>query len=150
MPAGEDWSIAEVEATVADYFEMLRHELAGTDLNKSEQNRMLRQRLHGRSHGAVEFKHANISAILREWNLPFVQGYKPRGNYQRLLEETTLRYLERHPEVLTNLGRSDFEVATAAESTTRRLSEIVEDPPIRTLAELVTSESEATSLGGVT
>lgn len=35
---GEDWSEAEVEATVRDYFEMLRAEAAGAAYNKSEHN----------------------------------------------------------------------------------------------------------------
>ena len=132
MSSGEDWSIEEVEATVADYFAMLRLELAGSELNKSEQNRLLRGSLDGRSKGAVEFKHANISSILRDWNLPYIDGYKPRGNYQRLLEEATLRYLERHADVLEGLGKSDFVVTVAPESMTRRLSEILDDPPART------------------
>jgi hypothetical protein len=137
MSAGEDWSIEEVEATVADYFAMLRLELAGSELNKSEQNRLLRSSLDGRSKGAVEFKHANISAILRDWNLPYIDGYKPRGNYQRLLEEATLRHLERHPDVLDVIGKSDFAVAVAPESMTRRLSDILDDPPARTPGGLV-------------
>ncbi len=136
MAAGEDWSVNEVEAAVAAYFDMLRLELAGTEFNKAERNRQLRERLDGRSSGSVEFKHENISAVLRDWNLPFVRGYKPAGNYQRLLEEVTLRHLERHPGVLTEVGRSDFAV-TAASSKTRRLDEIVDDPPVRTPAELV-------------
>src|ERR1039457_2147954 len=115
---------------------MLRLELAGATFNKAERNRELRERLGGRSSGFVEFKHENISAVLQAWNLPFVRGYKPASNYQRLLEEVTLRYLERHPGVLTELGRSDFAV-TAAGSKTRRLDEIFDDPPLHMPAELV-------------
>src|SRR3990167_8030056 len=40
---GEDWSEAEVEATVRDYFEMLRAEAAGLPFNKSEHNQALRR-----------------------------------------------------------------------------------------------------------
>jgi hypothetical protein len=59
--AGDDWSREEVEATVGDYFAMLRDELAGLPVNKSERNLRLRRLLQNRSKGSVEFKHANIA-----------------------------------------------------------------------------------------
>ncbi len=136
MPAGEDWSSHEVEAAVAAYFDMLRLELAGGNFNKAERNRLLREHLDGRSSGSVEYKHENISAVLRDWNLPFIRGYKPAGNYQRLLEDATLQYLERNPGVLTELGRSDFAVDATAPNA-RRLDEILDDPPIHVPAGLV-------------
>ena len=37
----DDWSHAEVEATVSDYFEMLAMELRGESFNKAEHNRNL-------------------------------------------------------------------------------------------------------------
>ena len=57
MAAGEDWSVNEVEAAVVAYFDMLRLEIAGTEFNKAERNRQLRERLDGRALGSVEFKH---------------------------------------------------------------------------------------------
>ncbi len=33
---GEDWSQEEVEATVADYFDMLNKDLRGQDYNKTK------------------------------------------------------------------------------------------------------------------
>lgn len=83
----EDWSREEVTATVADYLAMLEHELRGEPYNKREHNRRLQQQLHRRSAGAIEFKHANISAILIELGFPYIDGYKPRANYQELLKE---------------------------------------------------------------
>lgn len=143
MATGEDWTLDEVEATVADYFEMLVSELAGSKPNKSEKNRVLRERLHGRSHGSIEFKHQNISAILREANLPYIDGYKPRGNYQGLLWDVIRRFLERHPEVLSDVGRSDFAVRAAAGSGRRKISEILDDPPLRTPAGFVHDSERA-------
>lgn len=49
--------------------------------------------LNGRSPGAIEFKHANISAILIEIGFPYLDGYKPRGNYQELLRKKWRRVL---------------------------------------------------------
>src|SRR5688500_2336095 len=83
----EDWSAEEVAATVAEYFVMLQSELRGEPFNKREHNRRLQTVLNNRSAGAIEFKHANISAILIELGFPYVDGYKPRGNYQELLKQ---------------------------------------------------------------
>ena len=77
-----DWSPEEVAATVMNYFVMLGHELRGEVYNKREYNRHLQALLNDRSAGAIEFKHANISAILIEQGFPYIDGYKPRANYQ--------------------------------------------------------------------
>jgi hypothetical protein len=94
--AGDDWSREEVEATVGDYFAMLRDELAGLPVNKSERNLRLRRLLQNRSKGSVEFKHANISAVLTLHGYPYIDGYKPRFNFQALLEQVVLEYLDVH------------------------------------------------------
>src|SRR6266852_7322191 len=80
-----DWSLAEVEATVTSYFAMLDRELRGGAYNKSEYRRQLSRLLDNRSDAAIELKHANISAILLELGFPYINGYKPYKNYQRLL-----------------------------------------------------------------
>ena len=82
-----DWSKIEVEATVADYLAMLSLELRSVPFNKAEHNRDLVQLLNGRTRGAVERKHQNISAILIELGFPSIDGYKPLGNYQELLRQ---------------------------------------------------------------
>lgn len=64
---------------------MLLLDLGGADYNKAARNRKLQGLLHNRSHGAVEFKHQNISAVLHGIGLPYIDGYKPRGNVQTLL-----------------------------------------------------------------
>lgn len=80
-----DWSREEVEATVSDYFDMLAKELRGEPFNKAEHNRNLQRLLANRTKAAVELKHQNISAVLIELGYPYVDGYKPRRNYQGLL-----------------------------------------------------------------
>jgi hypothetical protein len=89
-----DWSEVEVLATVEDYFAMLSHELRGEPYNKREHNRRLQLRLTGRSAGAIEFKHQNISAILIKFGFPYIDGYKPRVNYQDRLRDAVLAKLE--------------------------------------------------------
>jgi hypothetical protein len=82
MPS--DWTRDEVELIVAEYFAMLEAELSGQAVNKAERNRRLQKEL-GRSKGSIEFTHANISAVLLNLgDLPYIDGYKPRSNYQQL------------------------------------------------------------------
>lgn len=93
------WSEPEVEAAVADYFRMLRLELTGHRYNKTEHRRALMEQLNYRSDGSVELKHQNISAVLIEMGIPYIDGYKPRFNYQRsLLPAAVADFLERNPE----------------------------------------------------
>lgn len=94
--AGDDWTREEVEATVGDYFAMLRDELSGIPINKAAHNERLRGVLRQRSKASVEFKHANISAILTLYGYPYIGGYKPRANFQAMLEQVVLEYLEVH------------------------------------------------------
>ncbi len=76
------WSRLENEAIVADYLDMLDLELRGEPVNKTEHRRRLAPLLSGRSDGSIEFKHANISAALIDLGYAYVDGYKPRSNYQ--------------------------------------------------------------------
>jgi hypothetical protein len=81
------WNRHEVEVTVADYFHMLMLELSGQSYNKSAHRKLLLQKLNNRTDAAVERKHQNISAILIEYGVPYISGYKPLGNYQALLRD---------------------------------------------------------------
>lgn len=85
MATGEDWSQIEVEACVADYLRMLTLELNGQRYNKTEHARALLQVLDGRNRGSIEFKHCNISAVMLALGYPYIDGYKPRGNFQTAL-----------------------------------------------------------------
>lgn len=82
-----DWSRREVELIVADYLTMLADELAGRSYNKSAHNEALQQLLPTRSRGSIEFKHQNISAVLIGLGYPYIDGYKPRSNFQELLRQ---------------------------------------------------------------
>ncbi len=80
-----DWSQAEVEAIVTDYFAMWDRDLRGLDYNKAEHNRRLRLLVPNRSRSSVEQKHRNISAVLWHLGYPYLRGYKPLPRYQNLL-----------------------------------------------------------------
>lgn len=85
--SGQDWSRAEVETIVEDYLAMMASELAGVAYNKTTHRRNLSMRLDTRSDQSIEYKHANISAVLLDLGFPYILGYKPRSNYQRLLAD---------------------------------------------------------------
>jgi hypothetical protein len=72
-----DLTAAEVSLIVADYFDMLRLDLAGQEFVKAERNRALQERLNGRNRISIEFKHQNISAVLLDLELPYLNGYTP-------------------------------------------------------------------------
>lgn len=90
---------------------MLDMEIRGEAFNKAEHNRNLVQLLSGRTRGSVERKHQNISAVLIELGYPYIDGYKPFANYQKLLRDVVEERLL---------------VATALED---RLASLVEAPP---------------------
>ena len=83
----EEWSDLENDAIVADYFSMLSDELAGNAYNKAAHNRAL-QKIIGRSKGSIEFKHQNISAVLKGLGETWIKGYKPAFNFQMSLVDT--------------------------------------------------------------
>lgn len=92
---GPDWSDAEVRATVDDYLAMLTAETAGQRYSKSDHRRALSEKLiPQRTASAIEFKHQNISAAMLDLGLPYIRGYKPRGNYQAALYREIKRRLK--------------------------------------------------------
>jgi hypothetical protein len=97
---GDDWGRDEVELIVSDYLAMLLRELAGQPYNKTAHRRQLQQRLRERSEGSVEFKHANISAVMLELGYPYIRGYQPRSNFQRsMLLDVVQTHVARHREL---------------------------------------------------
>lgn len=93
-----DWSSIEVELIIADYFSMLIDELSGKAINKAQHRKALMPLLNNRTDGSVEFKHQNISAVLIGMGIPYIKGYKPRFNFQKLLLTNKVhRYLLQHP-----------------------------------------------------
>lgn len=104
--APKDWTDSEVALIVADYFDMLKRELAGQKVNKTEHRKALLPLLNGRSDGSIEFKHCNISAVLVRLELPYIAGYKPRFNFQAALVAAVEAYLDNHAGYLADLADS--------------------------------------------
>jgi len=102
---GTDWQTDELDAIVVNYFVMLDAELSGRTYNKSRHSEALRERI-GRTHGSVEYKHQNISAVLNKLGLPWIPGYKPQSNYQKALIDALDRYLSRDEAILVAVPAS--------------------------------------------
>ena len=101
---GTDWTAAQNDLIVADYFEMLALELAGKRYNKAERNRAL-QAFTGRSPGSIERKRQNISATLDRLGELWIVGFKPLPRYQHSLLDAIERYRDK-AEVLEIAGES--------------------------------------------
>jgi Domain of unknown function (DUF3883) len=109
---------------------MLEKEILGKPFNKTEHRRTLAQQLGGRSDGSIEFKHANISAVLTGLGLPYVEGYKPRGNYQTLLAQGVETFLDKNPTLLEQLaGAPTLNPDKAPVTDGFDIDKIIEDPP---------------------
>jgi hypothetical protein len=91
------WTDEENDLIVADYFAMLVDDLAGKPLNKAASYRQLADRID-RSAKAIEFKHQNISAVLKALGETWLTGLAPAFNFQSSLEDAVLRWMNSHPD----------------------------------------------------
>lgn len=133
----KNWSESEVEAVVQDYFSMLRLELRGEQYSKTEHRRALIEQLNNRTHGSVEMKHQNISAVLMSEDIQGIVGYKPLGNYQGALFNEVFGYLARNRD-LYELFKKDAEAPPTIPSVQDFLAAYEDAPkPVNTSANSV-------------
>lgn len=92
----EDWTAEELDLIIADYFAMLGAEIRRVSYDKTLHRKALMGQID-RSNGSIEFKHQNISAVLQLLDLPWINGYKPRANFQNSIVNAIQRYLLKHP-----------------------------------------------------
>lgn len=112
---------------MADYFDMLAAELAGVSYSKATHRRKLVGLLSNRSEQSVEFKHANVSAVLIELGFPYISGYKPRSNYQQLLYEVIAERLATSQPLL-NVAAADADLPMVVPEVDDILSVLVAPP----------------------
>ena len=125
-----DWSNAENDSVVLAYLEMLGRELRSEPYLKTETNRQVQQ-VTGRSKGSVEFKFANVSAVLREMHHPYVRGYQPRSNFQDSLRDAVLR----HVHTVPLLAESALEVVVEPAAPRTRIDWHLSEVPDLTLSD---------------
>jgi len=103
-----------VEACVADYLTMLTLELNGQRYNKTQRANALLHKLDGRSRQSIEFKHCNISAVMLALGFPYIDGYKPRGNFQGMLLDVVEAQVQTNIELQEAAQAAVLRPATAA------------------------------------
>lgn len=101
---GTDWTADEIAVLVGSYFLMLAEEQAGREYNKSEYRRGVIAAI-GRKPGSIERKLQNVSAVLDEIGIHWIQGYKPLPHYQDALIAVVEQHLLQHPELFTTGDR---------------------------------------------
>jgi len=92
----KEWTVEELDLIVADYYSMLSAEIRRVSYDKTLHRKALMARID-RSNGSIEFKHHNISAVLQQLDLPWINGYKPRAHFQKSIVNAIERYLLEHP-----------------------------------------------------
>jgi len=95
--SSQAWTDAENDLIVADYFAMLADDVTGRPYNKAEHRRQLLPHLNNRLEGSVEFKHQNISAVLKGLGEVWITGYKPAFNFQTSLVDAVAGWLAINP-----------------------------------------------------
>jgi hypothetical protein len=109
----DNWTDEQNDAIVADYFSMLADDIAGRPYSKAEHNRLL-QEIIDRPRGSIEYKHQNISAVLKGLGQDLIPGYKPAFNFQVSLIDAVVRWLDHHPDWPTSAGRSSVNAMPSA------------------------------------
>jgi hypothetical protein len=104
---------------------MLADDVAGRAYNKAEHNRALQEEI-GRPRGSIEYKHQNVSAVLKGFGEEWISGNKPAFNFQSSLVDAVARWLARHPDWLVRPARSD---ARTVPSAARERSSLWIGPP---------------------
>ncbi|WEK45256.1 MAG: DUF3883 domain-containing protein [Candidatus Andeanibacterium colombiense] len=108
-----DWTDEQNDAIVADYFAMLAADIVGRAYSKAEHNRRL-EAMIGRPRGSIEYKHQNISAVLKGLGEDWIPGYKPAFNFQASLVDAVVRWLQHHPDWLAPAVRMAMGSSPAA------------------------------------
>ena len=104
-----DWSESELAVLFSEYLEMLAMERSGVPFVKAQANQRV-QKLTGRSKAAIEYKFCNTSAVLEKLGLTYIDGYKPRRNFQHLMEPVLTAILP--TRVGSNSARQHEKVAS--------------------------------------
>jgi hypothetical protein len=135
----DTWSISEVQAIIESYFEMLQAELLDETYSKTDHARQLSPKLKNRSRGSIEFKHQNISAALIDLGFPYISGYKPRRNYQKLLRDEVSHYLKNNRQI-AKLVQEDVNRQIIKLPTIEDILSILTAPPQRQVSLNKTSD----------
>ena len=122
--AGTDWRPEELQAVIADYFDMLAADLSGRPYVKAHHRAGLVAKF-GRSNGSIEYKYQNISAVLDKLGASWIAGYKPANRYQGALVTAIDQYLSTNRDALDSPATDSPHISAS--------TEVFVSPPIANL-----------------
>jgi hypothetical protein len=99
----EPWQPGEIDVLVAAYLDLLASEIRGQRRVKADVVRDLASVLSVRTPGSIERKMQNVSAVLDELGLEWIEGYKPMSHYQKSLRGAVQDALRRNHRIQETL-----------------------------------------------
>lgn len=96
---GSAWSSEELDAVVAEYFNLLRI-LPGSPRGTLADRKRALDALISRGEGSIDFKFGNITHVATLLGLPPLRGFKSAPNAQDAIYPAIDRYLLRNPDTL--------------------------------------------------
>jgi hypothetical protein len=127
--AGEAWHPDEVDVVVAAYVSMLAAELSGARVNKASRIRDVALILTSRTTASIERKMQNVSAVLDEMQLEWIDGYKPLSHYQHSLRTAVEAAFSRDRRVRETLEEYRGNALPAPMPTQLATTDVLVDAP---------------------
>jgi hypothetical protein len=110
---------------------MLNAEARGEQRVKADVNLALQGLLPARSRGSIEYKLQNVSAVLDELHLPFIDGYKPARNFQSDLRDAVAEWAAGNHSIAEQLA-SYGDAPPPANLPSVRLRDVLVERPMAT------------------
>ena len=132
------WTDSENDLIVADYFAMLSAEIAGHSYSKAGRNHALQRQIN-RGRGSIEYKHQNISAVLKSLGETWIRGYRPAFNFQSSLVDAVIRWLD------LNRGNNTVSSYRAASVRVEGSDKLIIEPPPTSADQPPQNEHQQTS-----
>src|ERR1700730_1971431 len=126
---GEPWHRDEVNVVVTAYLAMLSAELRGERPNKSARIAEIAPLLPARSISSIERKMQNISAVLAELQLEWIDGYKPLAHYQLALRDAVADALSGNRRIAETMSEYRDNSLPAPKLTQAATDDVLVAPP---------------------
>ncbi len=127
--AGDPWTAYEIDAAVAAYEELLRLQIRGARYSKTDAVRRLHELIPARNVGSIERKFQNISAVLSEAGIDWIDGYKPLPHYQYALRQAVLQRLGPGHRIAEALEAYNSTAVVAPQARPLATTDVLVEPP---------------------
>lgn len=106
MPDGETgkpWADGEIAVALDAYFRMLGWQLDGREFVKADVRHDVMELLPARSEKSIDLKWCNVSSVLNEFGLLWLDGFKPMPHIQQRLRWAVDTWLRENPQTRSRL-----------------------------------------------